>query len=142
MGYIKNKELQLNMTDMKLSTHNKLIIYKLILTSIYMYDIELCHIKHIQIFQNKVMRNIIHDIPQYAHNSDNFMITKSIMLISQVVILQPNKKKTSSVHYHRCNPSCGQRETSKKAGENKTQLLQNPVFESQGNMKMECCNYV
>ena len=59
----------------QLSIYNKVIIYKQILKPVWTYGIQLwgcakpCHIKRIQTFQNKVLRNIV-NAPWYCRNSD------------------------------------------------------------------------
>jgi hypothetical protein len=58
-----------------MSTHNKLVLYKQILTPMWTYGIQLwgctkpSNIAIIQRFQNKVLRNII-DAPWHVQNAD------------------------------------------------------------------------
>ena len=102
---IKRKELDLKYRDLywligrnsSLSIYNKILIYNQILKSIWLYGIKIfgcakeVHLKSIQTFQNKVLRNIV-NAPWFIRNSDLHRDLK-ISLVNEEIRTYARKHK-------------------------------------------------
>jgi hypothetical protein len=72
-----------------LSTHNRLVLYKQTVKSVWTYGIQLwgctkpCNTAIIQRFQNKVLRNVI-DAPWYVRNADHHRDLKMDMVTAEI----------------------------------------------------------